>query len=81
MEKAHAIAHFGSVSALAEALGIAPAAISQWDAVPELRQYQLQVITAGKLVAKSNTSTKVIDSKCEGAHSKEKVGAGGTATQ
>lgn len=52
MTKDDVIAYFGSPSAAAKALGIDPAAVSQWgDAPPPLRQYQIQVMTEGALVA------------------------------
>lgn len=52
MQKNDVIAHFGSVSAAAEALGITTQAISMWPkTVPMGRQYQLEKITAGKLRA------------------------------
>lgn len=54
MEKQTAIKHFGSGVKLADALGIAPAAISQWgEFVPEGRAYQIQHITKGKLKVES----------------------------
>ena len=44
--------YYGSRKALAEALGVTVGAISLWgDDVPELRQYQLEVLTRGKLKA------------------------------
>ena len=44
--------HFGSRRAMAEALGISVSAIGLWgDKVPELRQYQIEVLTDGKLKA------------------------------
>lgn len=50
MRKDEAIAHFGTASALADALGIRPASVAEWgEFVPEGRAYQLQVITGGKL--------------------------------
>jgi len=52
MKKKDVIEHFGSVSSLAEALGITPEAIYQWgDDVPSSREFQIQVITDGKLKA------------------------------
>ncbi len=52
MKTTTAIAHFGSRQALADALGITREATYVWrDDVPYLRQCQLQIITAGKLVA------------------------------
>lgn len=51
MLKKDAIAHFGTESALAKALGIKPQSIQDWgDEVPVRRQLQLQQITAGALV-------------------------------
>lgn len=47
-----AIDYYGSVGALAEALGITRHAIYQWgETVPLLRQYQLERLTEGYLVA------------------------------
>ena len=53
MKTLDAIQHFGSRDVLARVLDIDLSAISHWgEYVPLTRQYQLQVITAGKLVAK-----------------------------
>ena len=50
MKKSEVVAFYGSVRAAAKALGISPAAISQWgEEVPELRAYHIQQITKGKL--------------------------------
>lgn len=50
MTKNEAIEIFGSASALAKALGISLAAVSQWgEFVPPLRVYQLQAIMAANL--------------------------------
>jgi DNA-binding transcriptional regulator YdaS (Cro superfamily) len=47
MTKKEAIKIFGSAKALADALGISEAAVSQWGhAVPELRVYQIRCIAA-----------------------------------
>ena len=54
MTKSEAIAHFGSVRALADALGLRNVqAIYQWaeDGIPAGRQFQIQVLTKGKLKA------------------------------
>ncbi len=52
MKTKTAIDHFGSRQALADALGISREATYGWgEIVPEQRQYQIQVITAGRLVA------------------------------
>jgi len=50
MRKITVIRHFGSNTLVAEALGTTKQAVGQWgDKVPELRQYQLEVITKGAL--------------------------------
>lgn len=54
MTKSEAIAHFGSVRALADALGFrAVQSVYDWpeDGIPEARQYQIQVLTKGRLKA------------------------------
>lgn len=41
---------FGSKKKLADALGISPSAVTMWgDEVPELRQYQIERITKGRV--------------------------------
>lgn len=52
MTKSEAIAHFGSIKKLADALGLKSVqAIYQWDEdePPRARQWQIQVLTKGKL--------------------------------
>lgn len=51
MTKSQAIKHFGSISALAKALGVTYEAVRQWGEVPELRQYQIEKLTGGDLRA------------------------------
>lgn len=51
MTKSQAVHHFGSISALAKALGVTYEAVRQWRQVPELRQYQIERITKGALRA------------------------------
>jgi DNA-binding transcriptional regulator YdaS (Cro superfamily) len=52
MKTDEAIKHFGSRAALAKALGISVAAISQWgDEPPKMRQFQIHTITNGALQA------------------------------
>jgi len=52
-----AIEIFGSVRALADELGITVQAIYQWGhEVPVSREYQIQVITDGKLKAGAESS-------------------------
>ncbi|BAQ75267.1 uncharacterized protein POS17_3573 [Pseudomonas sp. Os17] len=49
-----AVTFFKSKSKLAAALGISPAAVSQWGVrVPQLRQYQLQALSGGELKVSS----------------------------
>ena len=48
---------FGGKSKLAEALGVSPSAITQWgECVPLVRQYQIQVVSKGKLKAKERSA-------------------------
>ena len=52
MRTSNAVEHFGSVRALAEVLNVSPQAIYDWgEEVPELRAYQLEVLTNGALKA------------------------------
>jgi len=58
MKTSDAIQHFGSSAALARALGINRSAVHQWgDKPPVPRQYQIQVVTDGKLVAERPANT------------------------
>ncbi|QRY79657.1 Cro/Cl family transcriptional regulator [Pseudomonas sp. PDNC002] len=56
MTKKQAIQHFGSISKLAKALKVSYEAVRQWEEVPELRQYQLELITKGVLRASAPKS-------------------------
>lgn len=56
MTKKQAIQHFGSISKLAKALKVSYEAVRQWEEVPELRQYQLELITKGVLRARAPKS-------------------------
>lgn len=52
MQKADAIKHFGSGSALARTLGIGKALVSKWgEEVPQRYAYEIERITHGKLKA------------------------------
>lgn len=52
MKLSEAIAHFGTEAEMARKLGIKPQAVYQWDGkVPMARQYQIQLMTKGKLKA------------------------------
>ncbi|WPE28082.1 hypothetical protein PshuTeo1_38170 [Pseudomonas hunanensis] len=50
MKTKQAAEFFGSKKKLAAALGISPSAVTMWgEDVPELRQYQIERITKGKV--------------------------------
>lgn len=52
MKKVDVVAHFGNTVKVAEALGIAQAAVSQWgEDIPQRRAFELQHITEGALKA------------------------------
>lgn len=52
MKTKDAITHFGNKAKLAKALNISKSAITQWpDDVPELRAFQIERLTNGKLKA------------------------------
>lgn len=60
MKKQTAINYFGNGVKLAEALGVAPAAVSQWgEYIPLGRAYQLQCITNGKIEVEKKPLDKV----------------------
>ncbi|MBU6955993.1 Cro/CI family transcriptional regulator [Hahella sp. HN01] len=59
MKKAIAIHYFGSQKALADALNLHKSAISQWgDTIPELRAFQLERLTNGKLKHEPNVAAE-----------------------
>lgn len=59
MNLQEAIKFFGTKKALAEALDIGRSAISNWgDEIPPQRQYQIQIISKGKLKATPKETTK-----------------------
>lgn len=51
MTKQEAVNHFGTQAALARALGIKKAAVSEWSEIPIGRQCQIEILTSGMLVA------------------------------
>lgn len=52
MKTRSAVRHFGGQAALARALGLARQSVHAWGAVvPQRYQYELERLTAGKLVA------------------------------
>ena len=58
MKTKDAISYFGNKSSLAKALELSKSAISQWpEKVPELRAYQIEHLTQGKLKAKGSQLT------------------------
>lgn len=55
------IKHFGDIAGTAAKLGITYQAVQQWvkrDRIPSGRQYQIQLITKGRLKAAGKTSNK-----------------------
>lgn len=57
MKTKDAAMYFGSKKKLADALNISPGAVTMWgDHVPESRQYQIQVLTKGALMAEPKRS-------------------------
>ncbi|EBN7738424.1 hypothetical protein D0N95_24510, partial [Salmonella enterica] len=49
------IDHFGTQRAVAKALGISDAAVSQWkEVIPEKDAYRLEIVTAGALKYQEN---------------------------
>ncbi|QHI65490.1 Cro/CI family transcriptional regulator [Pseudomonas aeruginosa] len=58
MKMTEAITHFGSKKKLAQALGISPSAVTMWgESIPELRQYQIERLTKGKLARSADNAT------------------------
>lgn len=52
MNMTDAVGHFKTKTNLAKALGISPSAVSMWgESIPHVRQFQIQVITNGRLKA------------------------------
>lgn len=52
MTKTDAIQYFGGVVKTAKALGISHVSVSKWpESIPIGRQYQIQILTNGKLKA------------------------------
>ena len=51
MKKESAIEYFGSGAALASAIGVTRQAVADWKQIPIGRQYQIEVLTGGKLRA------------------------------
>lgn len=52
MKTSEVIEHYGSKAAIAQALGISKASVTNWgDEPPAGRQYQLQIMTKGRLKA------------------------------
>ena len=61
MKTRQAIEHYGSTSALAEALGVTPAAISQWgDYPPDGKQLLIERLSIGALKAESGALDRII---------------------
>ncbi|WP_082420997.1 MULTISPECIES: Cro/CI family transcriptional regulator [unclassified Pseudomonas] len=59
MKTRDAANHFGSKKKLADALGIQPSAVTMWgEVVPISRQYQLQILSGGQLMADAKPSVE-----------------------
>jgi len=59
MTKDQAVQHFGSQTAVAEALGIKQSSVAEWgEYPPETRQLQLHRVTGGKLRAEPEVLNK-----------------------
>lgn len=58
MTKSEIVEYFGGVQQVADALGITYQSVREWpeDRVPEGRQYQIQVLTKGKLKATAKSA-------------------------
>lgn len=59
MRKSDVIDYFGSITAVAEALEITTQYVSMWpEVVPRSRQWQIEVLTGGKLKAQRKLASK-----------------------
>lgn len=59
MKTKEAISHFGSMRNLAFACSISAQAVAKWgSSVPLLRQYQLEILTRGKLKSSHTLSVE-----------------------
>ena len=57
MKVSDALTHFGTKANLAKALGIDRSAVTLWgEVIPKGRQYELQVLTKGKLKAEPSAA-------------------------
>ncbi|MFM5782371.1 Cro/CI family transcriptional regulator [Aeromonas caviae] len=57
MQKHDVLEHFGSITAIARAIGISHAAVSKWsETIPQGRAYQIEVLTGGKLKATARST-------------------------
>lgn len=57
MQKHDVLEHFGSITAIAKAIGVSHAAVSKWDeTIPQGRAYQIEVLTDGKLKANTRSA-------------------------
>ena len=65
MYKKDVIDHFGTQRAVAKALGISDAAVSQWkEVIPEKDAYRLEVVTAGALKYQESAYRKAAQATC-----------------
>lgn len=69
MNTSQAVTHFGSKKKLAVALGISPSAVTLWaDAIPTLRQFQIQMMTSGALKADAVSAPDLNKSSAKNQH-------------
>ena len=66
--------HFGTLDAIAEAIGITKSAVSQWpDTVPQGAAYKLQFVTGGKLRVDPSMYPRITKIARDSAASKHSV--------
>ncbi|MGI0119646.1 Cro/CI family transcriptional regulator [Zooshikella sp. RANM57] len=59
MRKSDVVSYFGSQVKVAEALGIKPSAVCQWDEIiPPLRSFQIERLTSGALSVGASKESK-----------------------
>lgn len=60
MDKDSAVKHYKSAYRLAKALGITSSAVTQWETIPRLRQFQIEAQTNGALKADRSPIRRVL---------------------
>lgn len=68
MKTQQAIDHYGSATALADAIGVTLPAISQWDEFPpDKRQLQIERLTESALKAEPGCAERLLGTAVQGA--------------